>query len=224
MSVKLSSRDRLELNVCATAMELALAAVNSMTKEIDKSRKHKRGGDAPYRIVNHTGHDVRVWTEGRTETARDLTDGTTADWAFDDWRTVRENVSSVGRHNRLSVQVQGKPWEAVQGIPVDREGQRSIVLRPKLEPLGTRLLCEITVDNNVKIVTLRSSFKIENKTLYPIEISLGIDSQPYMVKKLRKLRLSLTLVFLLILCPSAEPRLLTATNVRDPQYQDTARW
>ncbi|KAH7104413.1 vacuolar protein sorting-associated protein vps13 [Auriculariales sp. MPI-PUGE-AT-0066] len=183
MTVTLSSKERLELNICATAVELALAAVNSLTKETDRAKK-ERGGDKPYRIANNTGHPVRIWTDGQTDTSQTLQDGKTADWAFDDWRAAREHVSSVGRHNRLSIEIEGKPWEALQGIPVDREGQKAITLRPKIDQLGTRLMCDITVDNNVKVVTLRSGFKIENKTLYPIEISLGMETQPYMVKKL----------------------------------------
>jgi vacuolar protein sorting-associated protein 13A/C len=89
MTVKLSSKERLELNVSATAMELALAAINSLMKEMDRTKK-TRGGDKPYRIVNNTGYDIRIWTDGRTETAQTLHNEKTVDWAFDDWRTARE--------------------------------------------------------------------------------------------------------------------------------------
>lgn len=46
------------------------------------------------------------------------------------------------------------------------------------------MLCEVTVVNNVKIVTLRSTYKIENKTLFPVEVAIGIEAQPYMTHKL----------------------------------------
>ena len=39
-----------------------------------------------------------------------------------------------------------------------------------------RLLCEVTVVDNVKVVTLRSTYKIQNLTLYPLEITLVDDN------------------------------------------------
>ena len=35
-----------------------------------------------------------------------------------------QHVSSVGRHNAICVLLDGKPWEALTGIPVDREGDQ----------------------------------------------------------------------------------------------------
>lgn len=66
----------------------------------------------------------------------------------------------------------GKTWEQVRSIPVEREGEYVFPLRPRTEKYSHRLLCEVKVIDNVKIVTLRSTYKVENQTLYPIEITL----------------------------------------------------
>jgi hypothetical protein len=102
MSIKLSSRERVELNVSVTAIELGLAALSQLTAEMDRAKK-TRGGDAPYRIANNTGHDIRVWIEGRLDTAKTIRDGAATEWAFEDWRTAREvSVSKACLHSRLT--------------------------------------------------------------------------------------------------------------------------
>lgn len=45
-------------------------------------------------------------------------------------------------------------------------------LRPRTEKYPARLLCEVKVVDNVKIVTIRSTYLVENLTLYPLELML----------------------------------------------------
>lgn len=83
---------------------------------------------------------------------------------------LQGNASS--RSNTLALQFQGKSWEPVRNIPVDREGEFVYALRPRTQKVADRLLCEVTVKDNVKIVTIRSTYKIENLTLYPVDVIL----------------------------------------------------
>ena len=57
-------------------------------------------------------------------------------------------------------------------MPVDREGEFVFSLRPRTDRFPNRVLCEVKVVDNVKVVTIRSTYKIENRTLYPLEIAL----------------------------------------------------
>lgn len=66
----------------------------------------------------------------------------------------------------------GKQWEQIRSIPVDREGEFAFTLRPKTDKLAHRVVCEVAVQDNVKIVTIRSTYRVENCTLYPLEITL----------------------------------------------------
>ena len=86
-----------------------------------------------------------------------------------------QHVSSSGQHN-IGVQFVGKPWEQLRSIPVDREGEYTFSLRPRTEKYSNRLLCEVKVEDNVKVVTIRSTYKIENQTLYPLELTLVDDT------------------------------------------------
>jgi vacuolar protein sorting-associated protein 13A/C len=68
-----------------------------------------------------------------------------------------------------------KPWEPLRSVPVDREGEYAFSLRPRVDKYPTRLLSEVKVENNVKVVTIRSTYKIENHTFYPLELTLVSD-------------------------------------------------
>lgn len=70
----------------------------------------------------------------------------------------------------------GQPWEPLSGIPVNREGESTFSMRPQIDKYPTRLLCEVKVENTVKVVTIRSTFKIENSTFYPLELTLVNES------------------------------------------------
>ncbi|KAF8509808.1 vacuolar protein sorting-associated protein 13 [Gautieria morchelliformis] len=170
-----SSKERLDVNISMSFVELLLSLLDAWSKEGEYVLRKARGGDAPYRIRNRTGGSVQVWSDmdgssSKVSPAVKVASGETIDWRFDDWKTLREHVSSTG-HNSLAVQFIGKPWE-LRNIPVDRAGEYTYTLRPKTQKVSTRLLCDITVKKNVKIVTLRSTFKVQNSTLYPLELVL----------------------------------------------------
>lgn len=114
------------------------------------------------------------------------------DHARGEWRQLKvgrnltalyQHVSS-GQHN-IGIQFIGKPWEQLRSIPVDREGEFVYSLRPRTK-YPCRLLCEIKVVNNVKVVTIRSTYKIENQTLYPLELTL-VDETGHPVYSLEKI-------------------------------------
>ncbi|KAH9950347.1 vacuolar protein sorting-associated protein 13 [Amylocystis lapponica] len=184
MTMTMSARERLDLNVTATFVELILATVKMMATEGEQVLRSARGSYAPYRIRNRTGSSIYVWSDvdGSSDaadsvdtTAKQIANEKTIDWRFDDWKTVREHVSSSG-HNSIGLQIIGKPWEHLRSVPVDREGEYTFSLRPRTEKYAHRLLCEVKMHDNVKVVTLRSTYKVENETLYPLELTLVDDS------------------------------------------------
>jgi vacuolar protein sorting-associated protein 13A/C len=73
----------------------------------------------------------------------------------------------------ITIQFVDQPWEKLSGVPVDREGEYTFALRPKTENYYNRLLCEVKVEASTKVVTLRSTYRVHNRTLYPLEIAVG---------------------------------------------------
>ncbi|KAI0361599.1 vacuolar protein sorting-associated protein 13 [Trametes cingulata] len=191
MKMTVNANQRLDVNLTMTFVELALATSKMLGTEGERVLQKARGSYAPYRIWNRTGYPLFIWsdTDGsqnvRETTAKQIANGKTIDWRFDDWKTMREHVSSSG-HNSIGLQIVGKQWEHLRSIPVDREGEYTFSLRPRTEKYAHRLVCEVKVQGNVKLVILRSTYKIENLTLYPLELTLVDETgQPvYAVEKI----------------------------------------
>jgi len=98
---------------------------------------------------------------------------------------IPQHVTSAGNHS-VSVQFVEQNWEQLRSVPVDREGEFCFALRPRSDGSAHRLLCEVKVQDNVKLVTLRSTYKVENLTLYPIELTL-VDDKGRPVYSLEKI-------------------------------------
>ncbi|KAK0233092.1 hypothetical protein IW262DRAFT_1304036 [Armillaria fumosa] len=191
INIGLSARERLDLNLSTTFAELAITTANMWSEEGERVLQRARGSNAPYRIRNRTGSTIQAWSDDTGsggsndgESVKILNDET-KDWRFDDWKALREHVPSSGQHC-IGVQVVGTPWERIRSIPVDREGEFTFPLKPRTEKLVNRLLCEVKVIDNVKVVTIRSTYKIENHTLYPLEVTL-VDDRGQPVHSLEKI-------------------------------------
>ncbi|KZO93498.1 vacuolar protein sorting-associated protein 13 [Calocera viscosa TUFC12733] len=174
IALSLLSKDRLEVNVTASFIDTALSAVAVINKEGDRLAKRNRGNDAPYLVQNRTGYRLHLWSDsvGRNQNPSEavtIEDGQDKPWHFEDWRSLREHVSDTKR-NSFAVQFEDRPWETLRHISVDSEGETSYVLKPKLNQISHRLLCEVIVENNVKVVIFRSTYKIQNYTQLPVEL------------------------------------------------------
>ncbi|KAI0047829.1 hypothetical protein FA95DRAFT_1589004 [Auriscalpium vulgare] len=180
LTATLSASERFNVNLSTTFIELLVDTMNVWSKEGEQVLAKARGSNAPYRIRNSTGTTLYIWSDADgTHTKRDSTavkvnDGDTLEWRFDDWRTMREHTTSG--ENSIAVQFVGQPWEQLRGVPVDREGEYTFSLRPRTEKLYSRILCEVKVEGNIKLVTLRSTFKVHNQTLYPLEVTIVEES------------------------------------------------
>jgi vacuolar protein sorting-associated protein 13A/C len=106
---------------------------------------------------------------------------------------LTQHVSSAG-HNSIGIQFPEQAWEQLRSVPVDREGEYTFLLRPRTENVSHRLLCEIQVQDNVKLVTLRSTYRVQNQTLYPIELTL-VDDKGRPVYSLEKIGASAQYLF-----------------------------
>ena len=116
-----------------------------------------------------------------------LADGKDMPWRLDDWRAMRESATSRITHNAVGLVLQGTSWERVKHISVEREGEQIYRLKPKIDKTTHRMLCEVKLVNNVKVVTFRSTFKVENLTLVPSEMVI-VDAKGKKASAIFKLR------------------------------------
>ena len=97
-----------------------------------------------------------------------------------------QNLSSSS-HNAFGVQFEGMPWERVRNVSVDREGDSSYTLKPRMKEVLHRVICDVKLKDNVKIVTFRSAFQIENMTHLPMELVM-IDANNKQAAPVCKIR------------------------------------
>jgi vacuolar protein sorting-associated protein 13A/C len=171
MAVSFSSEERLELNVTSTFIELAITSYTQWTKESDRILNSARGGDAPYLIKNRTGYPIDIWADKRDARGRrtPVANGEDIPWRFEDYKTIREHVGE-SMHHSLGLLIHEADWEQLRDISVDKEGYFSHALRPRLDKNPHRLICNIELVKNVKVVTFRSPLRVENLTHVPVEL------------------------------------------------------
>lgn len=171
MAVSFSSEERLELNVTSTFIELAITSYTQWTKESDRILNSARGGDAPYLIKNRTGYPIDIWADRRDGRGKRIaiSNGEDTPWRFEDYKTIREHVGE-SMHHSLGLLVHEADWEQLRDISVDKEGSFSHSLRPRLDKNPHRLICNIQLIKNVKVVTFRSPLRVVNHTHIPVEL------------------------------------------------------
>lgn len=200
--VNVRSRQRLEVSITHALLEHivhASLAISSATEEQEGEGTMAamtkglapRGSYAPYRLRNHTGHPMHVWSEGGDNVESVITRldvGEEIPWRFEDWRKLRDRVT-VGetsnsqvssRRNLLGMQLEGGGdadvlWESIKEIPVDRENVGVYRLRPDVRGVGHRVVVEVALREGVKIITFRSSLVLRNRTLIPLEVLMESD-------------------------------------------------
>jgi vacuolar protein sorting-associated protein 13A/C len=94
LSISLSSQKRLELNITATFIELALTTAAILDKDSEKGFSHTRGANAPFLVKNRTGYPISIWSDTSDDSnepaSAKLDNGADIPWRFDDWRKMRE--------------------------------------------------------------------------------------------------------------------------------------
>lgn len=88
--------------------------------------------------------------------------------------------------NSIGIKFESKPWEHLRSVPVNREGQFIYSLRPRPKTGSNKVMCEIMAKDNIKIVTLRSTYNITNQTFYPLEIAL-VDDSGHLISQAEKI-------------------------------------
>jgi vacuolar protein sorting-associated protein 13A/C len=120
-----------------------------------------------------------IWAENASDNndgtgtvLKELPNNTDARYKFLDWKRMREAQATTS--NLLSVQINSptSPWETLKSLAVNSEGTTSYILRPKINNVSYRLAVDVKLRDNVKYVTLRSTFVIRNDCLVGIEVQL----------------------------------------------------
>ena len=172
LNVKLISNTILNVNVTHTFLESAMSAMQLMDKQRNTVYSGERGTIAPYELRNRTGYNIMVWnstTAKEGPTIKEIKDGSNMSWWFEDWKKRRETTSFAS--NNLNVQIDGAMWESLRDVQLDTEGEHTLPLRPMANHVQHRIVFDIKLVDNIKIVTIRSSLVVENRTLLSVDFA-----------------------------------------------------
>lgn len=184
-SIDAFSHKNMELTVTSATIALASKSFQFLSTDEDVLSK-PRGTDAPYRIRNYTGFDLRVWADvsaGEEGPAAKLSDGEEHPWRFEDSTAVRETLNPEGHGGIVGVKLEGSGFDSINRIPVVREGEVVYSLKPKSDNVLHRLLVEVKLGaDNVKYITFRSPLLVENNTQIPVELGVFSPSEGHLLK------------------------------------------
>ncbi|CAG8450182.1 1456_t:CDS:10 [Cetraspora pellucida] len=184
MVIDITSLKRLEVNITHIFLETMLTTLSIINQESEHLSTTARGSRAPYKLRNKTGYNLNVWAissdDAKDTELKKMNDGQELDWRFDDWRKMRESMTVT--KNMLGIQFEGSNWECINDIPVDREGENIYILRPKLNEIYHRLVVDVKLVDNIKVVTFRSALVVENHTNLTVEL-LVVDNSGDRVSK-----------------------------------------
>ncbi|GIK03206.1 hypothetical protein Aspvir_007275 [Aspergillus viridinutans] len=184
-SIDAYSHKNMELTLTSATIALASKSFQFLSTDEDVLSK-PRGADAPYRIRNYTGFDLRVWADvstGEEGPAAKLSDGEEYPWRFEDSTAVRETLAPEGQGGVVGVKLEGSGFESINRIPVAREGEFLYSLKPKADGVLHRLLVEVKLGtDNVKYITFRSPLLIENNTQIPVELGILNHKEGHLLK------------------------------------------
>jgi vacuolar protein sorting-associated protein 13A/C len=187
LDVKLISNSILNVNVTHTFLESAMSAMQLMDKQRNTMYAGERGAVAPYELRNRTGYNLMVWnstTSKEGPTIKEIKNGSSMPWWFEDWKKRRETTSFAS--NNINLQVDGAMWESLRDVNLDTEGEHMHPLRPMLNNVQHRIVFDVKLVDNIKIVTIRSAFVIENRTLLSVDFA-SIDPSGKMDGSIKKI-------------------------------------
>lgn len=169
-SVDFQSKKLLDINITPAIIETSVSFMEEI--QTVNPLSVARGVHIPFLLRNRTGYTMHVWGISNRDTeeieVQRIEDGSDTPWRFDDWRKMRESV--IQARNTLGLQFEQVTWESIKDIRVDQEGIEIYTLRPLLNGIAHRLVCEVALQDNIKVVTFRSPLQIHNATLLPMEM------------------------------------------------------
>lgn len=176
--VDVVSRKLTEITVSSRSIALLSQVLSSITQE-DEIKE--RGEDYPYRIVNQTGFDVKVWTnskDGTREKESVIKNMAEIPWEFEDWRAVRENLDT-DKKQELGLELLNSNYNELSGLSATGEGEELFILYPPVDAgFHNRLSFNVTLgEDNVKTISLTSTITIQNDAENDVSIKVWLTEQ-----------------------------------------------
>lgn len=164
------SRKLVQVSLSSRSIALLSQVMSSISTNEDIKA---RGAEKPYKILNETGFNIEVWidTSGDKPNLTKIADGDEIPWEFEDWRNIRENLTTDNKKGVLGVKILNSGYDEVTNVHVTSEGEEIFMLTPPVSGIHNRLAVDISLgEDNVKTIKLSSTVTVENDTQVNIVI------------------------------------------------------
>jgi vacuolar protein sorting-associated protein 13A/C len=180
IAIDVKSDKKAEATITALTISTLNKALSYFSEDIDFLNKTREKATL-YRIENQTGFDFEVWatqdsTTDSTNNKMVVRDGEEIPWNFDDWHTMRENLSVDSQKVELNIKLNGIPFDTLSNVSVASIGEQLYDLKHSRGGPNGQLVCEVVLTDTVKRVILRSPLTFKNQTQVAIEMCLDSSS------------------------------------------------
>lgn len=170
--IVVSSEKMLEVIASHSLLESLLSVSAKMANAKPRAASTYREVAKPYLIKNFTGYRLSLWSDIRTTSdgqpaVFEIDANSQLPFEFEDWRASRKGAAKV---HTLSLHLMDTSWESVKGINVDRKGVFVFPLRPMMNSISHKLVCEVEVIEGIRHVILRSATCFRNDTEFDLEV------------------------------------------------------
>ena len=169
----ISSEKSLDVIASHALLESLLSVSGKMANAEPRAASAYREVSKPYLIHNFTGCRLSLWCDSRV--AQDgqpevfeMNVNSELPFEFEDWKTSRKGVTS--KVHSLSIHLMDSTWESVKGINVDKKGVFVFPLRPKVNSVSHKLVCEVELVEGIRHIILRSATCFRNDTEFDLEV------------------------------------------------------
>ncbi len=154
-------------------LESLLSVSSKMSDAKPRAASTYREVAKPYLIHNFTGCHLTLWCDSRTEIdgqpeVFEMNINSQIPFEFEDWKTSRKGAG--GKSHSLSIHLMDSAWESVKGINIDRKGVFVYPLRPKVNSIAHKLVCEVELVEGIRHIILRSATCFRNDTEFDLEV------------------------------------------------------
>lgn len=167
--IVVSSEKALEIIASHSLLDSLLSVGAKIAVAKPRAASSYREVSKPYLIKNYTGHVLSLWSDVRSEEVVEIACGAELPFEFEDWKAFRSSTKS--KSHRISLHLMESPWESIKNVSVDQQGLFVFPLRPKLNSISHKLVCEVQVIAGVRNIILRSATCFKNDTSFDLEIA-----------------------------------------------------
>ncbi|KAJ3340069.1 hypothetical protein HDU93_007411 [Gonapodya sp. JEL0774] len=182
LTVDLSPKGKVEINLTHQLAQSCLDAFNSVGNVKERNLATRKAGLAPYLLRNRTGYELIVTSENGAQ--QTLENDSDTMYKTQDWKKMREVWKHFQLHELTRPSTRqfdsNNPWYKIAGINIESEGVKTFILRPPINGAFHRLVVDIRLRDKIKFVTFRSTLLVKNECLDPVEVKLiasGLQSQ-----------------------------------------------